>query len=64
MSRQSIKESPEFDASTGINRKYESSLYDYYGRPVYWDADSHPLAQEPAATSEFSKPRWVGKGKP
>jgi len=64
MSRQSIKESPEFDAMAGINREYESSLYDYYGRPVYWDAESHAPAQEPAAASEFPQPKWVGKGKP
>lgn len=60
MSRQSIKESPEFDACAGINREYESSLYDYYGRPVYWDADS----QETAAASRSPKPKWVGKGAP
>ena len=64
MSRESIRESPEFDVSAGINREYESSLYDYYGRPVYWDAESHPLVKEPAPASEFPKPKWVGKGKP
>jgi hypothetical protein len=32
-----IKDSPEFDPATPVNREYESRLYDYYGRPVYWD---------------------------
>ncbi len=31
-----IKNSPEFDASQPINRKYEVKLYDFYGRPHYW----------------------------
>lgn len=36
MSREAIKNSPEWNASTPINREYETRLYDYYGRPVYW----------------------------
>jgi hypothetical protein len=38
LSRQAIKESPEWNANAAINREYEKSLYDYYGRPVYWEA--------------------------
>jgi hypothetical protein len=37
MTRESIKKSPEFDPSAPINRAYELQLYDYYGRPTYWD---------------------------
>jgi sporulation protein YlmC with PRC-barrel domain len=37
LSRQAIKDSPTWDPSAGVNRQYESRLYDYYGRPVYWD---------------------------
>jgi hypothetical protein len=37
MSRQAIKNTPEWDATAAINREYEERLYDYYGRPVYWD---------------------------
>jgi hypothetical protein len=33
----SIKNSPEFNPSAPVNREYESKLYDYYGRPVYWE---------------------------
>jgi hypothetical protein len=32
-----IEKSPDFDASKPVNREYEVRLYDYYGRPVYWD---------------------------
>jgi len=35
--RQEIKNSPIFDPSDPVNRKYEEVLYDYYGRPKYWD---------------------------
>jgi uncharacterized protein YrrD len=37
LSRDAVKNSPEFDPSVPVNRKYESQLYDYYGRPVYWE---------------------------
>jgi len=29
--------SPEFDPAAGVNREYEVRLYDYYGRPRYWE---------------------------
>jgi uncharacterized protein YrrD len=35
--RQAIKEGPVFDPSEPVNRKFEEVLYDYYGRPKYWD---------------------------
>jgi len=34
--RDRIKDSPEFDPATPINRKYEIMLFDFYGRPKYW----------------------------
>ena len=34
LSRQKIKESPEWNPETGVNREYETRLYDYYGRPA------------------------------
>jgi len=37
LSRQAIKDSPEWNVEAGVNREYETHLYDYYGRPVYWD---------------------------
>ncbi|MCF8129711.1 MAG: PRC-barrel domain containing protein [Deltaproteobacteria bacterium] len=39
-----VKNSPEYDPSEPINREYETVLYDYYGRPQYWqDEDPYPL---------------------
>jgi uncharacterized protein YrrD len=37
LTREMIKNSPEFDPSKPVNRKIEERLYDYYGRPKYWD---------------------------
>ena len=37
LSRHEIKNSPEWTPSAAINREYEARLYDYYGRPVYWN---------------------------
>jgi hypothetical protein len=37
LDRESIQDSPEFDPSAPVNREYETVLYDYYGRPKYWD---------------------------
>ena len=31
-----VKYSPDFDANLPVNRQYEEVLYDYYGRPKYW----------------------------
>jgi hypothetical protein len=36
LSRETVKDSPEFDPSVPVNREYEIRLYDYYGRPKYW----------------------------
>jgi uncharacterized protein YrrD len=36
MSKESIKNSPEYNPSTPINKEYEVRLYDFYGRPKYW----------------------------
>jgi hypothetical protein len=32
-----IRNSPEFDPSQPVNRRYEVVLYDYYGRPYHWE---------------------------
>jgi hypothetical protein len=36
LSRDQIKNSPEYDPSVPIDRTYEADLYEYYGRPKYW----------------------------
>lgn len=37
LSRQSIKNAPEYDPSAGVDRDYEERLYNYYGSAKYWD---------------------------
>jgi uncharacterized protein YrrD len=37
MTRQDVQDAPEFDPSAPVNPEYEARLYDFYGRPVYWD---------------------------
>ncbi|MFP4467174.1 MAG: PRC-barrel domain-containing protein [Candidatus Goldiibacteriota bacterium] len=32
-----IEKSPPFDPNQPVNREYEIRLYDYYGRPKYWE---------------------------
>ncbi len=39
LTREAIRESPEWHADAGVNREYEERLYDYYGRPAYWTAE-------------------------
>ena len=39
LTREAIKNSPEWDPSAPVNRAYETRLYDYYGRPAYWSGD-------------------------
>lgn len=36
LSKEQIKNSPQFDSSAPVNREYEILLHDYYGRPKYW----------------------------
>ncbi len=47
MSREAIKASPIWDGNAAVNREYETRLYDYYGRPVYWTSDL-PRSVQPA----------------
>ena len=37
LTREQVKNSPEYDPSAPVNREYEGRLYDFYGRPKYWD---------------------------
>jgi len=36
LSRETIKNAPEYVESMPVTREYEMTLYDYYGRPSYW----------------------------
>jgi hypothetical protein len=40
--RERIKSSPEYRPDAPINRAYEEVLFDYYGQPKYWIAQSDP----------------------
>jgi sporulation protein YlmC with PRC-barrel domain len=41
-----IKNSVEYNPDAPVNREYEERLYDYYGRPKYWDSDNSPGFQQ------------------
>jgi hypothetical protein len=36
LSQDAVKFSPAFDPSLPVNRQYEEVIYDYHGRPKYW----------------------------
>ncbi|MDX1378951.1 MAG: PRC-barrel domain-containing protein [Anaerolineales bacterium] len=38
LTQDAIKHSPSFDSTLPVNRQYEEVLYDYHGRPKYWQA--------------------------
>jgi protease I len=37
LTKDTIKNSPEYDSSKPPTREYEEALFDYYGRPRYWE---------------------------
>lgn len=39
LQRETIKNAPEFDSSSPINREYEERLYLHYDRPGYWNLE-------------------------
>ena len=47
LTRETIEMCPAFDAGAPINREYEARLYDYYGRPAYWEAPPPSIAAPP-----------------
>ncbi|MCW5981022.1 MAG: hypothetical protein KIT09_23270 [Bryobacteraceae bacterium] len=36
LTREAVRNSPEYNPSQPVNRDYEVRLYDFYGRPKYW----------------------------
>lgn len=42
MSRETIKDCPEWDPASVIEREYETHLHKHFGRPVYWDENGFP----------------------
>jgi hypothetical protein len=37
LSKDQIRDAPEYDPSLPVNREYEARVYDFYGRPKYWE---------------------------
>ena len=37
LTRKAIRNGPEYNPSEPVNREYEAVLYDFYGRPHYWE---------------------------
>lgn len=42
--RQKMLDCPEYYPGAGVNREYEVRIYDYYGRPTYWE-DALPIGK-------------------
>ncbi len=42
LSKEQIRIAPVFDPHTPINRDYEKAMYDYYGKPCYWEESGFP----------------------
>jgi len=36
LTKDAVRNSPEYDPGTPITREYESRLFDFHGRPAYW----------------------------
>ncbi len=47
LDRRTVEGGPPWDAAAPVNREYEARLFDYYGRPVYWDT-LPPVAVTPS----------------
>ncbi len=45
LTRDQIKDSPEWNAEAPVDREYEERLYDYYGRAIYWEGGATPVAK-------------------
>jgi hypothetical protein len=45
LSREIVKNSPEFDPSASINRDYEHKLHDHYGKDKYWTEEDHKIGK-------------------
>jgi hypothetical protein len=37
LSKEAVKESPRYHSGDPVNRELETRLYDFYGRPKYWE---------------------------
>jgi stress response protein YsnF len=48
LSREAIKNGPEYADSTPVTREYENRIYLHYGRPPYWlhEAERNPSSSQ------------------
>ena len=37
LTKQQVEDGPQFNPAEPVNRRYEARLYDFYGRPRYWE---------------------------
>jgi uncharacterized protein YrrD len=37
LTKDAVRNSPRYDPDAPVNREYEVQIYDYYGRPKYWE---------------------------
>lgn len=56
LSRRAIRDSPAWQESDAIDRRYEEQLHDYYGRPVYWRRGDRPAEAEPPPRADRGRP--------
>lgn len=54
--RQSIKNAPEWNPEAPVNREYETRLYDFYGRPAYWNESVIGPVKTPPGAPRGSHP--------
>lgn len=55
LTRETIRNAPEWKANTAVTREYEARLHDYYGRAPYWGDGAHPPGAELAHQSSNSR---------
>ncbi|MEO8261528.1 MAG: PRC-barrel domain-containing protein [Pseudolysinimonas sp.] len=52
MSRQSIKDGPEWTPTMGVHREFERRIHEYYGRPEYWSGGQPSEKTRPPQDTE------------
>lgn len=52
MTREAIRNSPEWKGAAAMNREYEQRLHDHYGRPAYWASDDHTAEAQQSPTAD------------
>ncbi|MEO8211559.1 MAG: PRC-barrel domain-containing protein [Myxococcales bacterium] len=55
LSREAIKNSPDWNGEDAINREYETRVYDYYDRGAYWVPSGPPKPKSGRRHSAASK---------